>query len=591
VDETRYAVEKSQPQDVEAEKPRERRHQQPPDARTLAAPVHRLGLERRITVLLRDVRFERLRRCVQQIAGEPRDGTVDGHVLVHGIVGPASMAPIEKPHDPVRVAFAMGKPAPEKPVAPCHRKRRRGGRIGQSRANRGTKLRRDALVGIEAEHPIVRGVLHGEILLRPEALPRLHDDPRAAAAGDFHGIITAARIDHDDLTGERRGREAFRELSGRVARDHTKTQGKLRGHARDDRGAVGAAREDDARILRVFAGRLSPPPVHRERTVTGILVVRPSSLGDIVHALALVADVRDKRPGLAVDWVAEETFAPLVALDPGVRRVIPVALRRWRGQLLATSTWREMADFRNDLRREEYAAVLDLQEQVKGAFIARLARGPRHGPDRASIREPVATLAHDLHHAIDPDQHLIDRCRQLAAAALRYTVDGPPRFGLVPPAARPGSAMPSGPYMIFLHATSRADKLWPEANWSALIGAFAQAGFAVLLPWGNPDERARSDRLAQTDPAALVPPRLPLDALAGLLARAELVVGVDTGLVHLAAALGTPTVSLFVATDAKLAGVERANALARDLGGIGQVPSVAAVLEAAGALRRRAPGT
>ena len=323
--------------------------------------------------------------------------------------------------------------------------------------------------------------------------------------------------------------------------------------------------------------------------MTAILVVRPSSLGDIVHASALVADVREKRPGLAVDWVAEENFAPLVALDPGVRRVIPVALRRWRGRMLAAATWREMRAFRADLRREDYAAVLDLQEQVKGALISGLARGPRHGPDRASIREPVATLAHNVHHAIDPHQHLIDRCRQLAAAALRYSVDGPPRFGLVAPAVSGDGTMPDRPYMIFLHATSGPDKLWPEAHWRALIGTFARAGSIILLPWGSAEERARSERLADGEPAAQVPPRQSLPALAGLIARAELVVGVDTGLVHLAAALDTPTVSLFVATDSKLAGVERASRSARDLGGVGQVPTVEAVLDAAGALTRRAP--
>jgi heptosyltransferase-1 len=143
--------------------------------------------------------------------------------------------------------------------------------------------------------------------------------------------------------------------------------------------------------------------------------------------------------------------------------------------------------------------------------------------------------------------------------------------------------------MIFLHATSRADKLWPEANWRALIGAFARAGFAILLPWGDAEERARSERLAEGEPAARVPLRQTLESLAALIARAELVVGVDTGLVHLAAALGTPTVSLFVATDARLAGVERASAFAHDLGGIGRTPSVDAVIDTAGALLRRVP--
>jgi heptosyltransferase-1 len=319
-----------------------------------------------------------------------------------------------------------------------------------------------------------------------------------------------------------------------------------------------------------------------------VLVVRPSSLGDIVHAQALVGDLHEHRPEIAVDWVAEDAFAPLLALNPGVRRVIPIALRRWRTRALSAVTWREMAAFRRDLRCDAYVAVLDLQEQVKGAAIAWLARGPRHGPDRASIREPIATLAHDVHHAIDPDQHLIDRCRQLAAAALGYDVHGPPRFGLVAPAPA-GDALPDRPYVVFLHATSRADKLWPEAHWRALIAAFAAAGFAVLLPWGTVAERTRSERLAAGTTMAVVPARQSLLALAGLLARALLVIGVDTGLVHLAAALGAPTVALFVATDARLAGVERASAQARDLGGVGRVPTIADVEDAAGALLRKRP--
>jgi len=322
---------------------------------------------------------------------------------------------------------------------------------------------------------------------------------------------------------------------------------------------------------------------------SAVLIVRPSSLGDIVHASALVADVRAHRPGTAIDWVVEESFAPLVALDRDVRRVVPIALRRWRSNLLSVSTWRELSKFRDDLRRDRYAVVLDLQEQVKGAVIAGLARGVRHGPDRASIREPIATLAHDVHHAIDPNQHLIARCRQLAAAALGYRPEGPPRFGFSPPLLDASGGIPDRPYMVFLHATSRDDKKWPEASWRALIGAFARAGFVVLLPWGTDDERVRSERLAAGESAARVPPRQPIDALAALIARAELVVGVDTGLVHLAAALGTPTVSLFVATDPQLAGVEGASRVGRDLGGIGQSPSVDEVIDAAGALLRRTP--
>jgi heptosyltransferase I len=323
--------------------------------------------------------------------------------------------------------------------------------------------------------------------------------------------------------------------------------------------------------------------------MSAVLVIRPSSLGDIVHALALVADVRRHRPEIAVDWVAEEAFSEIVALDPDVRRVIPVALRRWRHSPFSPTTWREIAGFRRTLRRDGYAAVLDLQEQVKGALIAKSARGVRHGPDRRSIREPVATLAHDVHHPIDPAQHLIDRCRELAGRALGYRVEGPPRFHFEAPPPDAGVALPDRPYVVALHATSRASKLWPEAHWRQLLADLARAGFTTLLPWGDAAERARSDRLAADSAAASAPPRMALAGLATLLSRAELVVGVDTGLVHLAAALGTPTIALFVATDPALAGVARTGAHARDLGGIAEVPSVAAVLETANALLRLTP--
>ncbi len=322
--------------------------------------------------------------------------------------------------------------------------------------------------------------------------------------------------------------------------------------------------------------------------MSAVLVIRPSSLGDVVHALALVDDVRRHRPELAVDWVAEEAFAPLVALHPGVRRVIPVALRRWRRRPFAASTWREFRAFREDLRRTRYVAIVDLQEQLKGALLALLAHGPRHGPDRATLREPLAALFHQHQHPIGRGLHFEDRCRQLAGAALGYAPSGSARYGIVAPPPPP-ALLPAGPYVTLFHATSRADKLWPEERWRALIAALAGAGFAVLLPWGTDDERARSERLAAGFAAAVVPPRQPLPALAGLVARAEGTIGVDTGLVHLAAALGTPTVALFVATDPAQAGVSRSGPHALDLGGVGVTPTVEATMAAFGSLLRAAP--
>lgn len=317
--------------------------------------------------------------------------------------------------------------------------------------------------------------------------------------------------------------------------------------------------------------------------MTSALIIRPSSLGDIVHAMPIVHDLWRHHPGIVIDWVAEEPFAGLIGLNRGVRRVIPVALRRWRHHLLSRATWREFAVFRRLLGSYRYTAVIDLQEQVKGALLAWLAHGPVHGPDRASIREPAATIAYRGRHRINPQQHLIDRCRQLAGAAFGYEPEGSPRFDLVPP---PLHDPPPGRYVVFLHATSRADKSWPEPHWKQLISHFAAAGFNVVLPWGSTEEAARSTALAAGTTGALVPQHRSLPKLAALLAHAELVCGVDTGLTHLAAALNVPTVSLFVATDPRLAGVERASGCTRDLGGIGIVPTPADVIAAAETLMR-----
>jgi heptosyltransferase-1 len=321
--------------------------------------------------------------------------------------------------------------------------------------------------------------------------------------------------------------------------------------------------------------------------VRRVLVVRPSSLGDVVYAMALVGDVLAHDPGATIDWVAEEAFVPLVGMDPRIGTVVPVAFRRWRHALLAPGSWREFRALRAALRAPRYDVILDLQEQVKGGLIARMARGRRHGLDRQSIREPIATLFDDVHHRIGRDLHFVDKCRALAGAALGYAVTGPPHWRFETPVSPP--AMPAGPYALVFHATSRADKLWPEVQWRALLALFADAGLAAVLPWGNADEEARSRRIAADARNAVVPSRQTLPALAALARNARIVVGVDTGLTHLAAALGTPTLAVFTATDPGLAGVARVGPHAQDIGDRRGPPSFDAVAAAVGRALRMTP--
>ena len=317
-----------------------------------------------------------------------------------------------------------------------------------------------------------------------------------------------------------------------------------------------------------------------------ILLVKTSSLGDVIHNLPVVSDVRKVFPQAQIDWLVEESFAEIPMLHSGVRAVIPVALRRWRKSLLKADTWQEMRRFYAALRRESYDVVIDTQGLLKSALLTRLARGRRAGYAVASAREPVAALFYNATFVVAKDQHAVQRNRKLAAAAMGYALSdvSAPDYGLVI------SALSETPVthdakktVLLLTATSGADKLWPEAHWQALGCAFAARGLTCLLPSGNRLERARAIRLAQTIPGAVALPPLSLRELASYCAAAQLVVGVDTGLVHLAAAVGRPTLALFCASNPDLTGVLTAEGFtnpAINLGRQGVPPSVADVLAA-----------
>ena len=280
-----------------------------------------------------------------------------------------------------------------------------------------------------------------------------------------------------------------------------------------------------------------------------------------------------------VDWVVEEAYSDIVGMHPGVHRAIPVALRRWRGNLLKPSHWRELGQFRRALSGMRYDCVIDTQGLIKSALLAQLALGKSHGYAAASAREPLAAKFYDVVHAVSRDLHAVVRNRRLAAMALDYELPAGLDYGIATPAdAAP--ALP-GPYCVLLHATSRVDKLWPESAWEQLGNELAQRGFASVLPWGDAAERARSGRIACALRAAVVPPAQGILGMAGLIAGATAVIGVDTGLTHLAAALDRPVVALYCGTRPGLTGVYAASDVrVRNLGGTGAVPPVNEVLTA-----------
>jgi heptosyltransferase-1 len=280
-----------------------------------------------------------------------------------------------------------------------------------------------------------------------------------------------------------------------------------------------------------------------------VLVVKTSSLGDVIHTLPALTDAARAIPGIRFDWVVEEAFAEIPSWHPAVDQVIPVAVRRWRKSPLAALRSGEWRRFTRRMKQTRYDATIDAQGLIKSALLTRYAGRPVHGLDRNSAREPFASRFYSNAHAVPVGRHAVERVRELFAKALGYSVpDGPGEYGL----DRSRLLAPrtdAAPYLLFLHGTTWATKHWPECYWRRLIELAGAAGWAIRLPWGSADEQARAERLAAGMAHVAVLPRLTLAGIAMELAGARACVAVDTGLGHLAAAFDIPTLSLFGPTN------------------------------------------
>ncbi len=297
-----------------------------------------------------------------------------------------------------------------------------------------------------------------------------------------------------------------------------------------------------------------------------VLLIKTSSMGDVIHSLPALSDAHAAIPGLHVDWVVEEAFADLAGRHPAVRRVLPCALRRWRQHPLRAWRSGQWPEFRDALREHEYDAVIDAQGLLKSAFLTRRARGPKYGLDRRSAREPLSARVLDHPLPVPWGLHAISRVRQLFAAALDYPVpEGPPDYGL--PRAQPPRSLARGPVdLLFCHGTTWATKHYPEPFWRELARLASNAGHRVHLPWGNDVEHRRAERLARGLPGVEVLPSLSLSALTEQMLDWDAFIAVDTGLAHLAAAAGMAGLALYGPTDPRLTGVwgPRAHSLAAD---------------------------
>jgi heptosyltransferase I len=279
-----------------------------------------------------------------------------------------------------------------------------------------------------------------------------------------------------------------------------------------------------------------------------VLLIKTSSLGDVIHTLPAMTDAARAIPGIQFDWVVEEGFAEIPAWHPAVAQVIPVALRRWRKNLWQTLRSGEWQQFKQRLRTHDYDLVIDAQGLLKSALLTRYVQAPVAGLDAQSAREPLASRFYDRPQTVVWGLHAVERVRQLFAHALGYPLPaGVGDYGLSRErlAGEPAAA----PYVLFLHGTTWATKHWPEAYWRELAERLNAQGQAVQLPWGNAAEQARAERLAQGLAHVRVLPKLNLAGVAKVVAGARACVAVDTGLGHLAAALDVPTLSLYGPTN------------------------------------------
>jgi len=278
-----------------------------------------------------------------------------------------------------------------------------------------------------------------------------------------------------------------------------------------------------------------------------VLLIKTSSMGDLIHTLPALTDAAKAIPGIQFDWIAEESFAEIPAWHPSVRRVIPVALRRWRKGIFSKETRKGWGGLREQLH-DQYDLVLDAQGLIKSAFLTFFTKGKRAGLDFGSARESLAALAYQKKCKVDFYQHAVVRMRSLFSQALGYDLPlTPPDFGLDRKQFTP--PVEAAPYIVFLHGTTWASKQWPEAYWQALARALGERGFRIKISGGNEEELARAARIGANNPAVDLLPRQTIRQMADLLSGAYAAVAVDTGFAHLAGALAVPMVSIYGSTN------------------------------------------
>lgn len=285
-----------------------------------------------------------------------------------------------------------------------------------------------------------------------------------------------------------------------------------------------------------------------------VLLIKTSSLGDIIHTLPALTDAGNAFPSIEFDWLVEENFAEIPRWHPQVKKVIPIAIRRWRQAIFSKHIRKEWQACKKKIRSEQYDYIIDAQGLLKTAWLVWAAKGVRCGFNWNSARESLASLLYQKKFFVGQikDTHAIVRNRRLFSQVLGYEFSPEINYGI---AASFASDSIEENYLVFLHGTTWPSKHWPESHWIDLAKLAQQNHVSVKIPWGNALELARAERIASHAQNVEVLPRTNLIEIAHILKKAKAVITVDTGLGHLAAALNKPTISLYGPTDAALTGI------------------------------------
>lgn len=310
-----------------------------------------------------------------------------------------------------------------------------------------------------------------------------------------------------------------------------------------------------------------------------VLIVRLTSMGDLIHTWPAVTDLKSHYPDVELTWLVDEVFSEIPLMHPGIGKIIPVGLRRFRQQIHLPSAWKRMYSVCQQLRETEWDRVVDCQGLLKSALFGKWTGRPLMGYDRHSIREPSASFLYDKNFEVKWLAPVIYRSRTLFSKVFGYQTEGLPVFG-VTPSAKP-DWLDADKYAVMLHSTSKTAKEWPESHWIELGQILTREyGVKLVFPWGNKVELERSQRLAQSLPDAMVAPRMSLREASGMLGHAKGVIGMDTGLMHMTNAFDVPLVGVYTHTDPALCGVtDTGSGCARNVGGKNQLPSVDDVLQ------------